>query len=331
MIIKFFEKEKLSKIRGVFTLIYGENEGLKSEILENFFLKNFKGIVKKYSEKEVLENYDLLISSYANKSFFNEEQKVIISRVSDKLLNFINTILEKKITDIQFILTSDILEKKSKLRKLFEVEKNLNCIPVYLEDVRSMKFRAEKFFKNNKIPISQEIINLLIERCRGDSLNLNKEFQKINLYFLKKKKISIEEILVLTNLAEDFKISELADSCLSKNNKRTLKILNESNYSNEDNMIIIRSLLSKAKRIMNLKKQLKETKNIDEIISTHKPPIFWKDKEVVKKQLYSWDLGEIMNLIFRINDIELKIKTNSTNSLTILKDFIIDTSTTVNN
>ena len=331
MIIKSFEKDKLSKIKYVFTLIYGENEGLKKEIINNHLIKNFNGNIEKYSEKEVLENYNMLISSYVNKSFFNEEKKIIISRVSDKLLNFINTILEKRITDIQFILTSGILEKKSKLRKMFEIEKNLICVPVYLEDNKSIKLKVENFFRTNKIPVSQEIINLLVERCRGDNLNLDKEFEKINLYLLKKKKINIDEILVLTNLAENYKINELADNCLSKNNKKTLKILNESDYSSEDNMIIIRSLLSRAKRIMILKKKFEETKNIDEIISNYKPPIFWKDKEIVKKQFNSWDLGEIINLIFKINDIELKIKTNSTNSLTILKDFIINTSKTVNN
>ena len=146
-----------------------------------------------------------------------------------------------------------------------------------------------------------------------------------------KKKISVEDILKLSNLAENYNASELIDNCLAKNIKKTANILNENNYSNEDCILILRTLLAKAKRILKLQEQVSKNKNIEQVITNFKPPIFWKDKEIVKQQMNHWPLEKINNMIENINEIELLIKKNSVNSLNILSNFIINQSTTSNN
>ena len=78
-----------------------------------------------------------------------------------------------RISDIKVILNAQALEKKSKLRSLFEKEKNLVCVPFYRDDNKTLSLLANNFFKINKISISQEIINLIVERSSGDRINLN--------------------------------------------------------------------------------------------------------------------------------------------------------------
>ena len=147
---------------------------------------------------------------------------------------------------------------------------------------------------------------------------------KIENFSKEKKKIEIEDVLKLTNLAENYNASELADSCLSKNIKKTANIINENNYSNDDCILIIRTLLIKAKRILRLREELKNKSNVDQVITNFKPTIFWKDKEIVKTQLTYWSIEKINNMIMKINETELLIKKNSAISLNILSDFILD-------
>ena len=232
-------------------------------------------------------------------------------------------IVEKNIEDIKIIINSGILDKRSKIRTFFEKNKYTICMPLYADNNQTLSSITNNFFKEKKIPISQEIINLIVNRSRGDRQNLNNELIKIENYVLNKKKVDINEILKLTNLAENYDISELTDNCLAKNPSKTINILNENNYATEDCILIIRTLLIKAKRIFKIQTEINKNKKIDEIISTYKPPIFWKDKDIVKKQIRSWSLKNIENLIYKINEIELLIKTNSTNSISILSDFII--------
>ena len=179
--------------------------------------------------------------------------------------------------------------------------------------------------------MSQQSINLIVERCRGDRQNLHNELLKIEHFIGSKNKIKVEDIIKLTNLAENYNVSELIDSCLAKNKKKTTKILNENNYSLDDCILIIRTFLIKSKRLLKLSKDFDERKNIDLTISHSKPPIFWKDKEIIKEQIKSWTYFDVKNLIYKINETELLIKKNSNNSLNILSDFIIEQASVINN
>ena len=323
MIIKSFELNKINLKRNNIFLLYGENEGLKNDIIKNYFYNKFSNNIYRYEEKEILNDQELFFNNIMSKSFFDDKKLIIISRPSDKILNIIKIILEKNIEDIKIIINSEILDKRSKIRTFFEKNKYIICMPLYADNNQTLSSITNNFFKEKKIPISQEIINLIVNRSRGDRQNLNNELIKIENYILNKKKVDINEILKLTNLAENYDISELTDNCLAKNPSKTINILNENNYATEDCILIIRALLIKAKRIFKIQTEINKNKKIDEIISTYKPPIFWKDKDIVKKQIRSWSLKNIENLVYKINKIELLIKTNSTNSISILSDFII--------
>ena len=330
MIIKSYEINKINLKKNNVYLLYGENEGFKNKVINDTFKKFSKNIYK-YDEKEILNNKENFFNKILSKSFFETEKLIIILRSTDKIVNIIEEIIEKNIEDTKIILLANILEKKSKLRMLFEKNKNIVCIPFYADNFQTLNNIANTYFKEKKIPISQETINILVARSRGDRLNLNNEITKIENFTKSKKIINVDDILKLTNLAENYSVNELVDSCLSKNSKKTINILNENNYSTEDCILIIKTFLIKAKRLNKLKSQTKENENIDQLITSFKPPIFWKDKEIIKEQIKNWTLKKIENLIYKINEIELLIKKNSSNSINILFDFIITQSNKTNN
>ena len=331
MIIKSFELNKIDLKKNNFFLFYGENEGLKKEIIESNFKNNYPKKTFYYDESEVLNNKGNFFEEILSKSFFENEKLIIISRSTDKITSIIEEILEKKIDDLVLILNSGSLEKRSKLRLLFEKNKEIICIAFYEDNNQTLSSLASQFFRNNKIQISQQAINLIINRCRGDRQNLKNELNKIESFIKNKKRIEISEILQLTNLAENYSVTELVDNCLAKNKNKTLNILNENNYNLEDCIIIIRTMLAKSKRLLKLFQEIKISNNIDTAISSIKPPIFWKDKQIVKDQINKWSHKNIELLIFRINEIELLIKKNSSLSLSVLSDFIIEQASTASN
>ena len=331
MIIKSFELDKINIKSSNFYLFYGENEGYKNEAIEKIFNINISKNIYRYEEKEILDNFESFFESIQSKSFFEKEKLIIISRVSDKIKNIIEEIIEKNIEDIKIVLNSRILEKKSKLRSLFEKNKNIICVPFYADSNQTLSKIINNFFKEKKIITSQEKINLLIDRCRGNRQNLRNELDKIDSFIKNKKNINMDQIMKLTNLAENYNVSELIDSYLASNFKKTITILNENNFSIEDCMLITRTLLAKSKRLYKLLLQINNNKSIEEAISSFKPPIFWKDKEIVKQQINNWSLSRTENLIYKTNELELLIKKNSYNSINILSDFIINQPNRINN
>ena len=331
MILKVFEIEKININQSKLFLFYGENQGYKNEIIDKKFKKNFLENNYIYDENEVLNNKEAFLSNILNRSFFEKEKLIIINRATDRLKDLIEEIFEKEIDDLVLVLNSNSLEKKSKIRSFFEKNQKLICVPFYEDNNQTLQGIANKFFRDNKILISQQSINLITERCRGDRQNLKNEIEKVENFIAGGKKIEINDILKLTNLAENYSVSELIDNCLSKNRKKTINILNENNYSLEDCILIIRTFLVKSKRLLKLSKEFKVKKNIDNVVSSFKPPIFWKDKDIVKQQIKNWSFNNIENLIYKINEVELLIKKNSSNSVNILSDFIIEQATLANN
>ena len=118
----------------------------------------------------------------------------------------------------------------------------------------------------------------------------------------------------------------MTNNCLAKNHKKTINILNENNYSNEDSVIIIRTLLNQSKKILKLVEKYENTKNMELTISSSKPPIFWKDKEITIQQIKVWSLKDLKNLIYKINELEIKIKKNLQISLKLITDFLVEQS-----
>ena len=322
MIIKSFEIDKIKLTKNNLILLYGSNQGHKNQVIKELFVKFFNGQISRLDESEILNNYEEFISSLINKSLFEDHKLIIVSRTSEKIIKLVNEILERKVENIKIILNSDNLEKKSKLRALFEKEKNLTCIPFYEDNEKNLSSLAQTFFRNKKIKVSQEIINVLVGRSRGDRANLFNELNKIEILSITKKNIDLDDVLKLTNLSENYSVFELVENYLAKNKRQVSKILNENNFANDECILILRTILNRSKRLLKLKESENETGNIDLTISSFKPPIFWKEKDLVKKQIQSWSRNEVKKIIYRVNDLEILIKKNSNNSINFVSDFV---------
>ncbi len=331
MIIKYFDLKKNLKKNVDFYLLYGSNSGLIEETVENVFKPSFSSNIYHYDENQIINNVEDFKERIFNKSFFDNEKLIIINRVSDKIFSLIEEIIDKNIKDLKIILKTSVLDKKSKLRKFFEKTSKGIITPYYEDNYQTLSFLAQNFFKDKKIKISPQNINFIIERSKGDRINLKNELEKIANYSHRKLSIDLDEVLKLTNLIENYDVSYLADQCLAKNKKKTLNILNENNPSSEDNILILKTFLYKLKRLKKLKIILETEKNTDVAITAYRPPIFWKDKDIVKQQLKNWSLSQIQMLIKNVNDLELLVKKNSQASSYLINNFILEKSEIISN
>jgi DNA polymerase-3 subunit delta len=330
MILKSFEINKINLNTSNLILFYGKNEGLKIEAL-NILIKD-KNIISHYEEKEILDNENNFIETILSKSLFDPQKFIIIKRATDKILKIIENLHQKNLEDTTIVLNSESLEKKSKLRSFFEKNKSLTCVPFYPDNDQTLSKLAYNFLREKKISISSSNINLIINKCSGDRKTLLNELEKIELFSKNGKKINSDNISKLINLSENHNISELVDNCLAQNKRKIISILNENNFSNEDCIMIVRSFIIKSKKLLALSKAFESNKNIDLTISSAKPPIFWKEKEITKQQILKWSSKNIKRLIYSLSETELQIKKNINNSINLITDFILfQSSSTTNN
>jgi len=330
MIVKSLDLKKNLKDNKNF-LLYGVNSGLINQTINDVLKPNFSKNIHNYDEQEILSNPDQFKEDILNKSFFENDKLIIINRASDKIRNILEEAIKKQIDDLTIIVKSGILDKKSKLRNFFEKEKNTIAIAFYEDGYRELNSIIQKFFYDKKIKISSQSTNILIERSNGNRINLINELNKISNYLLNKKKIDYEEISKLTNLSENHKISDLTDHALANNKLKTLNIINENNLSSEDYILILKNFLYKIKRLKKLKKNLEENKNLESVISSYKPPIFWKEKDIIKNQLKIISLKKLNALSVKVNNLEKLIKQNSKVAGILLYNFVLELLNTSSN
>jgi DNA polymerase-3 subunit delta len=324
MLIKYHDLKKINKDKINYYLFYGPNVGLIEDTIKNIFKPIFSKNIINYEEVDILSNKEEFKEQIFNKSFFDDDKFIIINRATNKIFDIIKEIINTDIKDIKIIIKAGDLEKKAKIRNFFEKEENTIITAFYEDNFQTLSQIVQSFFKEKKIKTSNEIISLIIERSKGNRINLNNELEKIFLFSKKNNVINFENISKLTNLFENYDFSELVDNCILKNRKKTINILNENNLNSEDNVLILRSFLFKLKRLKKINHKLNNTKNIDQVINTFKPAIFWKEKEIIKQQLKIRDLSNIKFLIKKVNNLEPLIKKNSQTSSQILNNFILE-------
>ena len=144
MILKSFELGKISK-NAIFYLLYGKNEGLKTECI-NEILKRNDGKVFNYDENQIKDQMESLYENLLSGSLFESSKIILINRASDKIYNIVQDLIERDIINAKIIINAGVLETRSKLRSLFEKNKDLICIPTYPDNNDTLARLAATIF-----------------------------------------------------------------------------------------------------------------------------------------------------------------------------------------
>ena len=317
MIFKSYEIQKNlpSFLKYNFFLLYGENNGLKKEIKE-LIKKKVKQEDSKVDflslyENDITNNEENFYNSILSGSLFSNQKIIVVNNCTDKIIDKIENILEKNTKDIFLIIISDVLDKKSKLRNFFEKNTKSVCVPCYLDNNKDLEIIATKNLKENNIILSRESLNLLIEKSNNDRDNLLNEIEKIKSYTLSKKKLDSDEVRSLINFSGEYKSDNLINECLCGNISQYKKILSEIYMNTINQIFFLRILSNKNQKLIRMKEIEKNYNNLDALINTSKPPIFWKEKPLIKKQLSIWNFNDLKNIINEVNDTELLCKKKS--------------------
>ena len=335
MLIKSYEilKKDLNFLNSF--LIYGENTGLKQDIVKSVIelkeKKNIKYKQFKFEEEEIIKNQNDFFNLIFSDSLFDKKKVIFVNRTTDRIFNLISEILKKDIKDILIFFEADQLEKKSKIRNLFEKDNNLVCIACYQDNNFDLIKIINDEIKQTKIKLSTESINLLIERASGDRNNLRNEVNKLKSFALNKQMVSYDQVKELTNMVGNYQNDYIVNICLNGDKKKLNKILRENNFSFEDFLILLKIFSKKIHRLLKIKIFNRLEKNLDQIFNQIRPPIFWKEKEDVKKQVRLWNEKKLNLIIKKINEIELNCKKNHEISTNITLDFLSTVCNEVNN
>ena len=322
MIIKSFSinYEKLFSDYKI-NLIYGENFHLKTEILNKLtqiFKKNeFK--TKFIKEDELLKNIEILDNYLNQDSLFGEKEILIIQEASDKLLDYINfSEIDKKL-----ILVTNNLTKKSSLRNKAEKEKIISCIACYEDDEKTLQSLLRNGLTKLGIKVPYEAIDQLFNINKLNRNDINSGLEKLEL-ITKDKKLDSETFSSLFNTTSSFDAFEISNALLSGDKKALNKILSSFYHFSINFNEVLGPLKYKINKLIDIYEYNENETKIAVLVDTYKPPIFWKEKNIIQTQLSKWNKNELDTLLDKINEIEILCKLNYEIAETIFNKFLLD-------
>lgn len=322
MIYKSYLVEKnIDHIKDKFVLFYGENLGMLNDFKENIKTANSEVEIIKFDNDDIIKNTEHFFKEVLNFSLFEKKKIFFINNANDKILSTIEEI-GQKIDQQKIYLFSSLLDKKSKLRSFFEKSKRHAIIPCYLDNEISIKNIILNKLKNFK-GLSPENINLITENCNNDRVKLNNELNKINLFF-QDKNLKKEELMSLLNVKVHDDFNALRDMAIKGDKTNTNKLLNNSIIDADKSTYYLAFVNQRFGKLLSIC-ELQKDKNIEQILNSIKPPIFWKEKPIILEQLKKWNIKRIKKVQSDIYNLEIKIKTTSTiDKNIIIKKLIVD-------
>ena len=307
-------------------LFYGENQGLKKEFKKKLRIQNKNQEILTLFQDEIIKNKNILINEVNNKSLFNEKKIIFINQVNDKILDIVDEVI-KNIQDERIFLFSDILEKKSKLRNYFEKSKSCGITACYQDnEITIRKIIIKKL--NGYQGITNQVTNLIIQNTGLDRNKVNNEIDKIISCF-KDKKIDLKKIDLLLNIRTNDDFNRLKDEALNGNKINTNRLLADTVFEIENNIYYLSSINQRINKLKEIENMKQESSDIESLISSLKPPVFWKDKPILIEQSRKWNKDKIQAALKKTYSAEIEIKSNSSIRKDLLiKNLIIELCTT---
>ena len=315
----YLVENNIEVLKNNIVLFYGENQGLIQEFKLKIYNKYIDAQILKYNQEEIIDNSNNFFNEINNSSLFNDKKVFLIDKITDKFLEIIKQISILS-GDDKIFLFSNILEKKSKIRTLFEKEKNKDIVPCYQDNSLTIQKIIFKKLANLN-GLTEEMVNLISSSCSNDRAKLNNEIEKIKQFFYNKP-IEIKYLRRLLNLKEEDDFNYIKDSAISGDKEATNNLLNSTAIENEKTNLYL-SMLNQ--RLIMLKNLSNKNQNIEKLINNLKPPIFWKEKPAVIAQAKKWNKERLDNAIYKTYKFEIQLKTNSLlNKNILLKKLLID-------
>ena len=305
------------------TIIYGENEGIKSDIKNQLKKNNNDAEIINLFQDEMINNKNILFNHVSNTSLFGNKKIIFLHEQTDKVLDQIIEILKIPDKEIKIYLFSNILEKKSKLRSLFEKDKKLATVACYMDTDRTLINYISTKLKEYR-GVTPELINYIMLNSNLDRKVISSEISKIKLYF-SEKTIEIKKVKDLLNIKYSLDFNKIRDASFLGDKLMVNKLLSEINIQKEDSIFYVNSINSRTARLLEIKQINENMNNLEMTIDSFKTKIFWKDKPIYINQVNKWTKKKLRSIQKEVFNTELMIKKNSQiQSDLIIKDLLIN-------
>jgi len=312
-------------------LLYGQDYGLVSErsslIINSFFnnidhKQNSLNIID-LSSSNILANPECLEMEANSISLLSNKKIIRIRDTTDALHKILGDYFVNPYQNCLIILLSDALSPRSKIRKLFESHDKAVALPCYSDDKKSILNLINNSFKKNSITVDEEGVQLFANYLGMDRLISKSEIEKAVLYAGIDKKLNAKDISYFISDQASLGIDELYDYSLIGDLSEAYRVLNRIQKEGVPAIQIIRSFMRQMQGLYSIIHALSLNPNINNILDSFKPPIYFKRKDNIKGHVKKWSLRKLNKALLLLENAEISCKMPKSNPSIITKQAIL--------
>ena len=308
----FSRKPDLS-IRAV--LVYGPDSGLVRERAESLVKAVAGSLDDPFRTREItladLKDDPALLRDEADALSLSGGRRVVrLRNVSDSLAPLFGELLaDAKPGGALIVLETGNLTPRSSLRLLFEENTAAAALPCYLDDESTLTDVIESSLRQRGLAVAPDALEFLASQLGGDRMVTRNEIDKLALYAAEQKTVTLEAAQACIGDSSERGIDDLAAAMTVGDQSLVDRTYTRVLHEGANPIQVLRLIQRHFDRMHLVAGKSAAGGNLDAIIKTLRPPIFFKAVAPFKSALRHWPVGKIGQAMELLLKAEMDCKT----------------------
>ena len=310
-------------------LIFGPDTGLVSERASQLVANASEGDADpfnlvKIDASEIVSDPNRLIDEALTVPLFGGRRIIWIKDAGGKNLNLaVTRLLKLEDNPSLIVIEAGDLKKGTSLRKLFESDKKAIALPCYTDTGRDIDQLIDQEVKNTSLTISREARMALHSLLGADRLASRGELKKLCLYALGKERIESQDVETIIGDASALEMSELIDAAALGDLDKLDHGLERLEAQGSNASVIAGQTLKHFQWLHRMRSELDRGKQASTIVDSQRPPVFFKRKAAITKQIQLWATNDLSKAMSRLHQTTKTARLNAGLSAAILSETLL--------
>lgn len=302
-------------------LLYGEEPYFLTPYVNTLLPKLPTGI-KKYAATDFLKQKVFLRDIMTGGDLFgNAPPSPWIEDINDKCVDLLQEYFTSAGASYHhplLLLTASYLKPTSKLRKLFESEKNLWVLPCFAPKLTDIKEDIRRHFAKDDIRIQPDALDYLAHFLLPHPYLLPSEIEKCILYFYPSKDITLRALKPILGQSTRHFEEDALMPLLSGNLTAVMAVYQRDHAMTQDVVGFLRRLSYTLLRVYTVQLAREKGASLEEAGRKVSPPLLPFFFRSIQPLLSKWTARQLFALLQKIIDLEHSCKKNFTIAETLL-------------
>ena len=252
----------------------------------------------------------LIVDSAAAIPALGDRRLVLIKGRGTELLAACKLALTEHIEEAIIIVEAHETTTKHALVKLFEGSKTAASIGCYEDSVSDIRALASNMFAADNIKASSDALDIIARRLGSDRGSSRREIEKLVLMAGPNGKLEAEEVHFALGDNAKLAIDDIAEALASGAVARLQQSLQKAWHDDTNAVMIVRGCQNYFQQLGLAGYAMRSGQSAQNAIRGLRPPPHFKIQNRLQSHLQRWQPQIAMDIVNRLQDIELQIKSN---------------------